>query len=84
MLEQFDSNNKRIFTKNKSEMTKNQKISTNDSEEATTLKPILKKQKTLSNLSQLGIPTNASKNINKYKTESRQTILPKKRKIKIN
>ena len=42
MLEQFDSNNKRIFTKNKSqiEMTKNQKISTNDSEEATTLKPI--------------------------------------------
>ena len=82
MLEQFDSNNKRIFTKNKSqiEMTKNQKISTNDSEEATTLKPILKKQKTLSNLSQLGIPTNASKNINKYKTESIQTILPKKKK----
>ena len=80
MLEQFDSNNKRIFTKNKSEMTKNQKISTNDSEEDTTLKPILKKQKTLSNLSQLGMPTNASKNINKYKTESIQTILPKKKK----
>ena len=82
MLEQNEQNNKRIFTKNKSqnEITKNQKTSTNDTEDITTLKPILKKQKTVSNLSQLGIPSNLHKNNKKYKTESIQTIFRKKKK----
>ena len=76
-------NNRRIFAKNKSvkEMTKNQRTSTNDSEEDTAqIKSIIKKN-SMPSISNLGVPINIQKIITKNKTESLQT-LPRKKKQK--
>ena len=85
MIEQnpLQPNNRRIFAKNKSvkEMTKNQRTSTNDSEEDTAqIKSIIKKN-SMPSISNLGVPINIQKIITKNKTESLQT-LPRKKKQK--
>ena len=82
MLEQNQQrpNNRRIFTKNKSqkEMTKNQKTSTNNSEENMIQRqPILKKN--ISPNLNLGVPINIQKLIIRNKNESLQTLSLKKK-----
>ena len=85
MLGQELSNNRRIFSKSNSqrEMAKNQKTSTNDSEDILPKKSILKKKKIHSNLSSLGVPSNTENIFRKNKTESLQTISHKKKKYQI-
>ena len=75
-----ESNNKRIFTKNKSklEMTKNEKTSTNDLDEILTKKSNLKKQNNLSNASTIDVPSNLQI-IKKNRSESLQTFSRRKK-----
>ena len=76
-------NNRRIFAKNKSvkEMTKNQRTSTNDSEDDIAQKKSTIKKNSVPNISNFGVPINIQKIITKNKTESLQT-LPRKKKQK--